>query len=568
MFDADKGWIAVRYNKNIEWKAICPKLKKVCDGLYIYDNCLHKYPSDEIAEIRDGIYYWMDGFVYNKDELIERNDVDNWSNTFIKESQRPDFPNRLRGGFSGFIACTGSMGLFNDHVGNHAVYYYVDRDLAICSTRVYYIVELIKSLGRIIHLDEHAAGMMLRFGYMIDNSTFVKEIKRVLPGQKIEIDNYGKIKSIQYYIPDNRCVCMDMREEEAIELLDAHFRKAVHREFKKDRDYGYEHLVDLSGGLDSRMVTWVGHDMGYQQQMNATVCKYDYLDYEIAVKLASDKEHSFLFMPLDDFAWFRDADEMARKNNGASLYSGMTGGKRLYQCIDKNMFGIVHTGMVGDSVVGSFFKNPVEGYGGVNYESFKYSDMLDFTDEIADRRKYRNQEIYVLYNRGFMCAQSSYFTIQTYFETSSPFLDVDFLDNVLSIPLKLRCGHYIYLKWIETKYPDAAEYGWEKWKGLKPKVENMDKVDLQIERYRKSNKHRVEVLKLSPLHMNPTDYWYDNNAGTREWALSYYKDRISLVRKHCSIDLAEDIERLFTKGKSLKKTQALTVLAWAGFIFC
>ncbi|MCI9336278.1 MAG: hypothetical protein HFH93_01865 [Lachnospiraceae bacterium] len=566
MFDVDKGWIAVRYNKTIEWNVICPKLKKVCDGLYIHDNCLHKYPDDEIAEIRDNAYYWMDGFVYNKDELIEKDTTDDWTDTFIKESQRLGFPDRLRGGFSGFISCTGSMVLFNDHVGNHAVYYYVDGELVICSTRVYYVVELIKALNKVIHLDEHAAGMMLRFGYMIDNSTFVKEIRRVLPGQKIVIDNYGRIEFNQYYMPDNRSVRMDMCEEEAIELLDLYFREAVNREFKKDKEYGYKHLVDLSGGLDSRMVTWVGHVMGYEQQMNVTVCKYDYLDYEIAVKLAADKKHSFLFMPLDDFAWFRDADEMARKNNGASLYSGMTGGKRLYQCIDKNMFGIVHTGMVGDSIVGSFFKCPEEGYGCVKLESFKYSDILEPTEEIVNIRKYRNQEIYAVYNRGFMCAQSSYFTIQTFFETSSPFLDVDFLDNALNIPLKLRCGHYIYLKWIETKYPDAAEYGWEKWKGLKPKVKNIDKADSWINKYREANEHRVNTLKQSPLHMNPTDYWYDHNVGTREWAYRYFNDRISLVRDYCSAKLADDIECVFLTGKSLEKTQALTVLAWAGFI--
>ena len=28
----------------------------------------------------------------------------------------------------------------------------------------------------------------------------------------------------------------------------------------------------------------------------------------------------------------------------------------------------------------------------------------------------------------------------------------------LTIPLELRFGHYIYDKWVVTKYPDAAKY--------------------------------------------------------------------------------------------------------------
>ena len=37
---------------------------------------------------------------------------------------------------------------------------------------------------------------------------------------------------------------LSMTEDEAIELVDQSFRKAVKREFEKDKEYGYKHLVD------------------------------------------------------------------------------------------------------------------------------------------------------------------------------------------------------------------------------------------------------------------------------------------------------------------------------------
>lgn len=89
--------------------------------------------------------------------------------------------------------------------------------------------------------------------------------------------------------------------------------------------------------------------------------------------------------------------------------------------------------------------------------------------------------------------QTSYFTRQTYLETGSSFLDVDFLDMMLSIPSHMRCKHYIYLKWLERKYPQAAEFGWEKWKGLKPKISNEKKVQYWIKLYEKLNQWKNPV---------------------------------------------------------------------------
>lgn len=39
---------------------------------------------------------------------------------------------------------------------------------------------------------------------------------------------------------------------------------------------------------------------------------------------------------------------------------------------------------------------------------------------------------------------------------------LDFLEFALPIPYELRKNHYIYKKWILKKYPDAAEFEWEK----------------------------------------------------------------------------------------------------------
>lgn len=565
MFDKDRGWIIFR-GKGINLpKKISGKVIELNNDLTLVDRCLHKFPDDEISIKENEKDYWLDGFIVNKLELIKENCSSNWKDAFIEESKRSDFPNHFRGGFSGFISDKEGISLFNDHVGNHAVYYYCNEGILICSTRVYYILELLKYNDIKVQFCVQAAQYMLEQGYMIDDSTFATEIKRVLPGQRIRILKDGSKEVTQYYSIDNRHVKQDMTEKEAVELIDKYFRQAVKREFEKDREYGYEHLVDLSGGLDSRMVCWVAHDMGYKAQVNMTHCKDGYLDFTIAQKLAIALKHDFSYMPMNDFKWYCDADELARKNNGASLYSGISKGKRHFQILDKQRFAINHTGMVGDVIVGSFFKDPQEGYMPPDgREGWCCSNKLhyDVSDKIL--HNYPNKEMYLLYLRGLLSAQTSYFTIQTYYETSSPFLDVDFLEAALSVPLRLRCGHYIYFRWLEKKYPKAAEFGWEKWKGLIPKVKNMKKAKHWVKRWRKLNRLKMKLLKCEPQHIHPTDYWYEKDKKTQRWAEQYFNDRINLLAEYPN--LLKDVKFLFTDGRSLEKTQALTVLAWAGFV--
>ncbi len=59
-------------------------------------------------------------------------------------------------------------------------------------------------------------------------------------------------------------------------------------EFDKDIEYGYKHLVSLSGGLDSRMTTYVANDLGYGDSIvNLTFSKTNYVDEQTAKDIAN-----------------------------------------------------------------------------------------------------------------------------------------------------------------------------------------------------------------------------------------------------------------------------------------
>lgn len=524
-----------------------------------YNNLLNKFPEDQVFLNEDNQISFLDGYVYNKEAII-LNNTEDWQHAFShamwKDTQK--CLQTLRGGFCGYQYHKSDDGIvaYTDQVSVKALYYYVDETRWMISNHLAYMVEVLKANRVQYSFHELAAQYMLTYGYMLDDSTFIKEIHRLLPGQYVHILN-GQVSVKRYYLIPNKE--QQMSEQEAVEKVDAAFRKAVRREFEKDREYGYQHLVDLSGGLDSRMVSWVAHAMGYTDQLNVTYSRSGYYDDKISKEIASYLNHEYLFKSLDDARWLYDIDEMIMHNNGAALYTGITGGCRLLETLNTDKFGIEHTGMIGDAILSTFYHDRAFNYEKPQLGLHKYSEMLSYEFDENIMRDYPCQEMFAIYTRGILSAQSSYIIRQHYVETASPFMDVDFLETVFSLPFEYRNGHYIYLKWMLEKYPEATKFGWEKWGGIRPmqshiffrKIRTMQRLLWRA------------VCKIAKIenndNMNPIDYWYRKDEAIQKYYQSYYDDNIN--HTVLNEELKKDISQIFHEGSVDEKSMALTVLA-------
>ena len=523
-----------------------------------YNHLLNKFPKDQVFLDEEAQISFLDGYIYNKEKLAAGGTKD-WQHAFAG-AMRADAGGclrALRGGFCGYIYNKKDSVLtaYTDHIATKALYYYADGDRWIVSSHIPYMTTVLKKNGIPYHFNETAAKYMLTYGYMLDGSTFVKESHRLLPGQLVRIGN-GQQKVERYYLISNKEV--QMSEREAVERIDSAFREAVRREFDKDREYGRSHLVDLSGGLDSRMVSWVAHDMGYTDQLNVTYCRADYLDYKISQQIAIYLGHEYLFKALDDAKWLYDIDDIVSKNNGAALYTGITGGSRLLGALNTNQYGLEHTGMIGDITLSTFYHNRELNFGKPRLGLNQYSNRLSYAVDSQIMEEYPCQEMFAIYTRGMMGAMSSYIIRQHYVEAASPFTDVDFLEVNYSIPFEYRDKHHIYLKWMEQKYPKATSFGWEKWGGIKPrenliffrKVKTTQRLLWQVS---------CRALKLPDRdNMNPLDYWYHGNPGIQEYYREYYLQNRD--RSEIGGELGKDISLMFEEGTVEEKSMALTVL--------
>jgi len=257
-----------------------------------------KFRNDKIDYQNDDYYILLEGIVLNKEQLInERTQLD-WSETLIElyKETGSQFIARLKGSYYGFLLDKKESKwiVFSDHIGSKPIYYVKYKNHICFANNYTELVNYLRQNKEIVTFNEQAAYLLLSYGFVFEDITITNEIKRLMIGHSAIIHN-GVLQFNKFYSLTNNPV--EISEEGAIEEVDKLFRQTVQRAFEKDREYGYEHVATLSGGLDSRMTVWVAHDLGYTDQLNITFSQSNYLDETIAKQIAADLKHEWLFKP-------------------------------------------------------------------------------------------------------------------------------------------------------------------------------------------------------------------------------------------------------------------------------
>ena len=451
---------------------------------------------------------------------------------------------------------------YTNHVGDKPLFYTQgSKGLFIIGSCLSYVSNALSELSISKKVDEEGCMQQLTYAFMLDNRTIIQNVKRLCAGCCLIVSEGKDLEVVRYHRYEKNI--NDISEKEAIEVIDSAFKESIRLEYEKDIEYQKKHLVDLSGGLDSRMNYWVADSLGYKDMQCITYSRSEYLDQTIAVNMAADLHHDLIFKPLDDFNFILDIDQIVLMNNGGSIYAGITGGKRLLETIYVSTFGLEHTGQLGDVVIGSYLHESDDSV--YHSNNGKYSGLLDYTASDVLIKEYGSYELLLLYTRGFLGVLNTHPIRNHFVEVVSPFINVDFMQTLLNMPEKFRIGHYIYKKWILDCYPEAARYPWE---SIKARIgEPQWKVLLKRKKSglaRRVRKYSYKIMGkgfASDEGMNPLDYWYNKSFLHRKILDGYFNNNIIKVRKFVSNELYENVNKLYKNGNVIEKTMALTVIS-------
>lgn len=531
-------------------------------------NTLNKFLNDKVFEEREKSIIITEGVILNKVQLMEKYGFETFPQTieYMYANYGETFFNEFRGSFSGgYFDKEKRVWLFyTNQIGDKPLFYYRGANNIVVASSVNYITEVLKSAGITCLINEKAVYDILSYGFMASgegNGTLLEDVLRLKAGTYLKYDiRQNRTEIIRYKrFTNTKLLDESLTEQDIIEELDIRFRKAVALEFEKDKEYGYVSLSSLSGGLDSRMTTWVAKRLNYDM-LNVTFSQNGYLDARIAQKVSSYLGTEWIFKSLDDAKFLKNIDNIIEMNYGLSQYLGIAHGNSLEKYLNFDHIGIWHTGQLGDIVIGAFSRADT-GYEPVKEIKGAYSKFLADRIDCSNFNEYENEEIFLLYTRGLgcLCSQLAH---TNYTEMMSPFLDVDFLEFCLSIPLKYREDEKLYQKWVIKKYPDAAKFKWERInsKITDPGIIKKWNKIRQRGPYKLARILGVKFKKMDLYSsMNPINYWYATNEDIRRFMNCYFSDGMKEI--HVSEQLRKDMVNMYENGNAMEKTQVLTAIA-------
>ena len=521
-----------------------------------------KFLNDKILEENTDFVIGTEGVILNLTDLKRKFDV---SDTFdlIKKMyllEKASFIKKLKGDFSGFIfdKKTKKWNIFTNHTGSKRIFYFENNDYFIFSSELKEISFLLTQLNIEKKSNISAAYMLLTCGFMLEDNTLIDNIKRLNAGNYLVFDN-KQIEIKEYFHLRNIPQTTDSKAK-IIEKMDALFSQAVRLEFEKDKEYGYLHIATLSGGLDSRMTALVAHKLGYVEQLNFTFSQSNYLDEKIAKKIAIDHRHNFLFHSLDSGNYLKNIDKNVYYNDGLTLFSGAAHILNSIENMNFAQYGIVHTGMLGDAIFGTYLSKPYPCPPAVEmgvHSRQLLSKLRPYFDGIA--KNYATEELYKIYSRGFLGIISGCLYFDIFSQSVSPFLDVDFLSYCYSIPEKYKFKEQIYLDWIAAKHPEFARYAWEK-TGISPLKSNNYKKYLCPRYYLRMSKKFFDLLSGKIRSgMNPFDLWLEENSKLRKYFDDYFEKNICLLNNW--EELKQDCINTFKTGNAIDRFTILSLLS-------
>ncbi len=540
--------------------------KRISDTEYFYFfDKGEKFLEDKVLIDNSLLFILLDGVIFNKLEILKNLQKDKWDLALIElyEKEGLEFIKILRGSFNGVIIDKKlkETYVFVDQLGERAVFYCADMNHFFVSNNFNRIVETFKKKEIQYSIDEEAVKCLLYFGYMVDNRTCVSEIKRIFPGNYLHKSDERMEEKLYFRFTNQNL--LKKTEHELIELIDSAFSKALIRELEKDKEYGYYSLMDISGGMDARIMCFAAKKLGYRNITNLCYSQMNAYEKNIAENLVRQLGNDYMFKSLDNASFIYELDALVKENYGLSYFAGITGGRDFLKVLDKAYFGIEHTGILGDIYEGSFNDKPIYEKPNIN-EKYRVSRLLNIDLDKSFLAKYEDDELFKFYTRGILAGTSTHLIRRQYMETYSPFADVDFLNLMFSIPLEQRITGKIYMKWVNEKYPEALEHIYSGTMcnpnsgKIKTKLRALwnvilIKIVLPIQ---KKLKYDSEWNYRGT--MNPFEYWYEKNANIKEFINEYYEKNIGCID---NIEIKNCIDEMQVRGKILDKMVMLTVLS-------
>jgi asparagine synthase (glutamine-hydrolysing) len=442
----------------------------------------------------------------------------------------------------------GDLFIFNDKVATKQLFYSEIGEKLYLSTDYRQLFLALYKDGIKPEVSRSSCYQLITLGYMLGENTIHERIKKLRPGSKLKsIWNKTEIKSYSQYNNEQKQILL----KDSLDLIDKSLNDAIIDEFELDKSINKKHLITLSGGLDSRVVYYLALRNNYHNNVTFTYAANGSEDALISSSIAVENKEEFLLYNIDNCSPIINWKDSLKLNYGNIIYYGATGLTNVLKYLDTTVFGILHTGGLGEGGFGGYLRQPVHTHLGVGLFKSKSWLVDRFKDDfLLEYNRYSNDEMFTFYNRAINGMSNAFLIGNHYLETSSIFLNDRFLEIAFSIPPEFRYGRKLLEEYIIQKLPEAERIRVEKY-GTRLTASRTAKF---LQRVKRSVNYRILNKSES---MNPFNFWYTRNKEFFSFVNNSFKDGLKFIPDK---ELVQDVSRLFSEDNINSKLHVIALL--------
>ncbi|HMS41491.1 MAG TPA: asparagine synthase C-terminal domain-containing protein [Pyrinomonadaceae bacterium] len=370
-----------------------------------------------------------------------------------------------------------TLTLTNDRHGFFPVYYFCDKnEFAVSSS----IEKLLEIAGK-IEFDENALALFLRLGWLVGDDTIFKNIRALAPESVLTWEKgVLKIESKEILAPKT----LNISRREAIETYAELFQKAIEKTVPPNKKF----IVPLSGGRDSRHITFALHKANLQPLACATILHPPPRaneDARIAAKVCESLNLKHILLEQNrpraeaeiyknkkfgysvyEHAWFLALADYVSKNP-CVIYDGIAGDvlsaghfltdKRLKLFREENFHDLAEDILEAEGYIPKILTKNLYAI---------YSRERAVNHLIEELVKYKNHPnpvgAFYFYSRTRRCiAPVSFSLLGDSVQVVMPYLETEVFDFLSALPVEMFLNHEFHTETIFFAFPEFANIPFE-----------------------------------------------------------------------------------------------------------
>lgn len=534
---------------------------EINNGEILYHCSFQKEIFDNIIIDDQECFIAIKGVLLNKKSLLNQFAFHDFKELILQlfKEKKQHFFALLEGEFSGFIYEKSSkkVWVYTNVTSTQKVYYYHQDGLFLAATSIKSITQKLSAKKIKFSIDEESIYQMLTFTNIIENKTPIKDIFKVYDASFLEFDiEKNSLKEEQYY--NLEIERFSGTKEKAIQVIDEIFAASVILEYQKDQEFQKEHFSLLSGGLDSRVALLYAQK--HEQNPKKVFCfsQSGYLDETISREIAQKYQFDYVFEKLDGGIFLNNIDKLIAFSEGMVLYTGGIHADFAINKIDSQNIGLIHSGQIGDGVLGGFNKVPFI------QKPTNQKIVVDatFSPKVSEnlekvKANYEREELFLLRNVAFNRAVFGAQVFQQVSYQTSPFMTKDFMSFAISLPEVWKFNHQFYLDWIKNSCKDATEFTWERTM-MKPNANWKTKFGDQFNKRAVNLVYNKILGKEYLISMYPYQYYFNKSKELQDFYQNYFEENLHFLDEFK--ELQQDVIQLFSMKDFFSKSSAINVL--------